>query len=119
MSKFRAFQNEVCTRENTPSFFDLQLMLLVEENHASASRVCTLIARCFTLGRIGPVVVVDEAADKSKIEGIIVMQTVVPHPPEVDGEGGAENRQGKPATECWYYAKKGHWERECWKKRAN
>ena len=60
-----------------------------------------------------------EASEKSKIEGIIVMQTVVPHPPEVDGEGGAENRQGKPATECWYYAKKGHWERECWKKRAN
>ena len=60
-------------------------MLLVEENHASASRVCTLIARCFTLGRIGPVVVVDEAADKSKIEGIIVMSIVVPNPPEVGG----------------------------------
>ena len=26
----------MCTRENTPSFFDLQSMLLVEENHAGA-----------------------------------------------------------------------------------
>ena len=33
-SKFRAFRTAVCTRENTPSFFDLQSMLLVEENHA-------------------------------------------------------------------------------------
>ena len=35
-SKFRAFRTVVCTMENTPSFFDLQSMLLVE-NHASAS----------------------------------------------------------------------------------
>ena len=31
-SKLGAFQTKVCTRENTPSFFDLQSMLLVEEN---------------------------------------------------------------------------------------
>ena len=36
-SKFKAFRTAVCTRENTPSFFDLQSMLLVEENHAGAS----------------------------------------------------------------------------------
>ena len=36
-SKFGAFRTAVCTRENTPSFFDLQSMLLVEENHAGAS----------------------------------------------------------------------------------
>ena len=35
--KFGAFQTVVCTWENTPSFFDLQSMLLVEENHAGAS----------------------------------------------------------------------------------
>ena len=35
-SKFRAFRMAVCTRENTPSFFELQSMLLVEENHAGA-----------------------------------------------------------------------------------
>ena len=36
-SKFGAFQTTVCMRENTPSFFELQLMLLVEENHVGAS----------------------------------------------------------------------------------
>jgi hypothetical protein len=36
-SKFRAFRTAVCTRETTPSFFDLQSMLLVEENHVGAS----------------------------------------------------------------------------------
>ena len=35
--KFGAFRTAVCTRENTPSFFDLQTMLLVEENNAGAS----------------------------------------------------------------------------------
>ena len=36
-SMFGAFRTVVCARENTSSFFDLQSMLLVEENHASAS----------------------------------------------------------------------------------
>ena len=36
-SKFGAFRTTICTREKTPSFFDLQLMLLVEENHVGAS----------------------------------------------------------------------------------
>ena len=36
-SKFGSLQTVVCTRENTPSFFDLQSKLLVEENHAGAS----------------------------------------------------------------------------------
>ena len=36
-SKFGAFRTAVCSRENTSSFFDLQSMLLVEENHAGAS----------------------------------------------------------------------------------
>ena len=36
-SKFQAFRTIVCTRENTSSFFDLQSMLLVEENHRGAS----------------------------------------------------------------------------------
>ena len=36
-SKFRAFQTVVCTRENTSSFFDIQSMLFVKENHAGAS----------------------------------------------------------------------------------
>jgi hypothetical protein len=36
-SKFGAFQRAVCTRETMLSFFDLQSMLLVEENHVGAS----------------------------------------------------------------------------------
>ena len=36
-SKFKAFRTVVCTRENMPSFFNLRLMLLVEENHVGAS----------------------------------------------------------------------------------
>jgi hypothetical protein len=39
-SKFEAFRTGVCTREATPTFFDSQSMLLVEENH-----VYTLIFR--------------------------------------------------------------------------
>ena len=35
--KFGAFGTAVCTREKTSSFFNLQSMLLVEENHAGAS----------------------------------------------------------------------------------
>ena len=35
-SKFGANRIAVCTRENTQSFFYLQQMLLVEENHAGA-----------------------------------------------------------------------------------
>ena len=36
-SKFGAFQMAVCTRENMPSFFELQSMFLLEENHSGAS----------------------------------------------------------------------------------
>ena len=35
--KFGAFQTVVCTQANTPSFFDLESMLLVKENHVGAS----------------------------------------------------------------------------------
>ena len=36
-SKFGAFRIAVCKRENMASFFELQSMLLVEENHSSVS----------------------------------------------------------------------------------
>ena len=63
-------------------------------------RVCTLTARCCTRREIGPVVVVDEAsrcamkvANESKEEGIVVMPTTIPDPPEI---GGVEaTRTGK------------------------
>jgi hypothetical protein len=37
VSKFGAFRTAVCTKETTPSFFDWQSLLLVEENHVGAS----------------------------------------------------------------------------------
>ena len=86
-SKFGAFRTAVCTRENTPSFFDLQSMLLIEENHADAST--------------------STHADSNS------------GPSGNRGSRGDENRQGKSATECWYYGKKGHRESECWKKRTD
>ena len=36
-----------------------------------------------------------------------------------ESRGGTRNRQGKPLTECWYYGKQGHRERECWKNHAD
>ena len=36
-SKFGAFRTAICPRENMPSFFDLQSMLLVEESHGGPS----------------------------------------------------------------------------------
>ena len=36
-SKFGSFRTTICTREKSPSFFDLQSMLLVEENHTGVS----------------------------------------------------------------------------------
>ena len=36
-SKFGALRMAVCTRENTLSFFESQLMLLIEENHVGVS----------------------------------------------------------------------------------
>ena len=38
-SKFGAFRMAICMRKNTPSLFDLQLMLLVAENHAGESMI--------------------------------------------------------------------------------
>jgi hypothetical protein len=40
-SKFGAFRTGVCTQEATPSFFDLQSMLLVEKNHVGAVATST------------------------------------------------------------------------------
>ena len=44
--------------------FDLESMLLVEENHTGASR--TPIARCCIRRKIGPLVVVDEVVQQAK-----------------------------------------------------
>ena len=36
--RYMPIQTSICTREKPTSFFDLQSMLLVEKNHAGASR---------------------------------------------------------------------------------
>ena len=36
--RYEPIQMTICTREKTLSFFDLQSMLMVEENHASGSQ---------------------------------------------------------------------------------
>ena len=80
-----AFRTVVYTRESTLSFFDLQSMLFVEENHAGVSTS--------TRSKIGPGLVADEASrrameapDMSKKEGIVAMPTIVPDPPEAGGD---------------------------------
>ena len=49
-------------REKPPSFFDLEPMLLVEENQKVCSLVRTLTTRCCTWRQIDLVVMVDEAS---------------------------------------------------------
>ena len=75
-----------------PSFFNLQSMLLVEENDVGVLTSTHADIRWCTRRKIGPVVVVYEpgrhameVADRSKIEGIIVMPTLVLDPPEARG----------------------------------
>ena len=110
----------MCTREKTPSFFDLQSMLLVEENHAGASTSTHTDSRMLYAHR-QPVDVEDEAsrhtmeaADVIMEEGTEVMPTASSDPPETRGVEAM-----RTIAECWYCGKKGHRESECWKKRAD
>ena len=57
----------VCTRENTPSFFDLQSMLFEEENHTGASTSTCTDNRMLYTEADRPLVVVDEA-DRHAVE---------------------------------------------------
>ena len=95
-STFGSFRTAVCMcwefSEKVPSFFDLQLMLLVEENHTGVSISTHTHNNMWSWWTIGSVVMVDEAgrhtmeADcKRKTKGIIVMSTTVPDPPEAGG----------------------------------
>ena len=90
--KFVALRMAICMRENKASFFDLQSMLLVEENHVGALIVSTLTARCCTQMKIGPMVVVDESSrhatganDNIKTESTEAVSTTVLEPSEARG----------------------------------
>ena len=125
-SKFEA-RTVVSTRENTPSFFDLQSMLLVEENHAGAST--STHADNKMLYTEGDRPRGHSERGKSVRNGGGRREQGRRHRGGADSNSGPsrsrgsrgddENRQGKPATECWYCGKKGHKESECWKKCAN
>ena len=78
------------TRENMPSFFDLQLMLLVEESHASASTSTHVDNKMLFMeedrprGRVGRGGSTrnGDAVDKSKTEGTEALSTTVLEPLE-------------------------------------
>ena len=106
-STFGSFRTAVCMcwefSEKVPSFFDLQLMLLVEENHTGVSISTHTHNNMWSWWTIGSVVMVDEAGrhsmeetEKSKIEGIIVMPTLVPDPLEA----GVSRWHRKPARKA-------------------
>ena len=71
---FGAFRTAVCTRENTSSFFDLQSMLLVEENHAGASTSTHTDNKMLYMEEDRPVVVVDEV-DRHAMETTDMIKT--------------------------------------------
>jgi hypothetical protein len=116
-SKFGAFRSAVCTREATLSFFDLQLMLLVEENHVGAAAMSTHTdsQMLYTEGerprrRGGRSESVSHGANRQRR-----------HQRDADsnpGPSGSRGSRGKSALDCWYCDKKGHRESEYWKKRA-
>ena len=83
-------------------------------------RAHTPTARCCTRREIGSLDLEDEASrcameatDEIKVEGTEMMLTANPDPPEIGGNRGDENRQGKSIAECWFCGKKGHRESEC------
>ena len=119
-SKFGAFRIAVCTRENTPSFFDLQSMLVVEENHVGVStsthadNKMLYTERDMPCGRGGRGESVRNGGgrwDQGRRHGSDADNNSGPYGNR--GSPGDENRQGKSAAECWYYGKKGHKESEC------
>ena len=124
--KFGAFRTAVCTQENTPSFFNLQSMLLVEENHAGAST--SMHTDSMMLYTEGDRPRGCGGQGESVRNGGGQRDQGRSHRSDDDsnsgpsgnrGSQGDKNRQGKSIAECWYYGKQGHRESECWKKRAN
>jgi hypothetical protein len=116
-SKFGAFRTAVCTHEATPSFFDLQSMLLMEENHvgAAATSTHTDSRMLYTEGerpprRRGRSESVSHRGNRQRRHH----RDANTNP----GLSGSRGSRGESALDCWYCGKKGHNESECWKKRA-
>ena len=108
-SKFGAFRTALCTRETTPSFFDLARKSVNEYARQQQD-------------------VVQGRGESAPNRGGRREQGRR-HSGDADNNsgpsgsrgsrGGAENRPGKPAAECWYCGKKGHKDSGCSKKRAD
>jgi hypothetical protein len=117
-SKFGAFRTAVCTREATPSFFDLQSMLLVEENHvgAAATSAHTDSKMLYAEGERprghgrGRNESVSRRGDRQRRH----QRDPCGNPGPSEGRGSS----GETAPDCWYCGKKGHRESEYRKKRA-
>jgi hypothetical protein len=113
-SKFGEFRTAVCTREATPSFFDLQSMFLVEENHVGAAATSAHTdSKMYTegerpRGRGGRNESVSHGGNRQRR-----------HQRDADsnpGPSGGRGSRGESALDCWYCGKKGHRESDCWKK---
>ena len=113
--KFGAFRIDLCTWENTPSFFDLQSRLLVEENHAGAStsmhtdRKMLYTEADRPRGRGGQGESVRNGGSR-RDQGRRHRSGADSNsgPSENRGNRGDEDRQGKSAVKCWYCGKKRH-----------
>jgi hypothetical protein len=112
-SKFGAFRTAVCTREATPSFFDLQSMLLVEENHVGvvATGAHTDNKMLYAegerpRGRGGRNELVSRGGNRQRRH----QKDACSNPGPSAGRGS----HGETAPDCWYCGKKGHRESECY-----
>jgi hypothetical protein len=116
-SKFGAFRTAVCTRETALSFFDLQSILLVEENHvgAAATGAHTDSKMLYAEGerpRGGGGRNEPASCGGNRQRG---------HQKDADsnpGPSGSRGSHGESALDCWYCGIRGHKESECRKKRA-
>ena len=110
----RSIPNCCLYKGEYPPFFDLQSMLLVEENHVGASTSMHADNKMLTWGKIDLVVVEGEAsrctmeaADVSKEEGIVVMPTTIPDPPKAGGvEAAPRTGKGNPPWNAGIVAKR-------------
>ena len=117
----------IYTQEKPPSFFDLQLMLIVAKNHVSGSRTThsdswMLYTKAeLPRGHGGQGGSARNSGGRQEQESRHRGNADNSSGPSTSRgiHGGAENRQTKAKAECWYCGKKVHKESECWKKRAD
>jgi hypothetical protein len=117
-SKFGAFRTAVCTREATSSLFDLQSMLLVQENHVGAAAMGAHTDNKMLYAEGERPRGSGEGRNESVGRGGDRQRR---HQKDASGNlgpSGGRGSRGKLALDCWYCGKRGHGESECMKKRA-